>query len=271
VCNGIDIPTTNSYYDGGDPTLSSSYTKPLPKPSGDTASRACYTSAINNAGYVLATAPTAAYPVGWVLDTAPGSNTVTYDQDVPAIVSGGTDVPMALNNNAAPLIVGYASTSSGAQHAFVWTYGAATSTDLNTYAASLGATNLTGWVFTEADSINNNGEIVGYGTLNGVNHAFALLNYSGPGDANGDGKVDINDLTIVLANYNKTGVGWMQGCMDGDPTGTVDINDLTIVLADYGHTYSSSADSMAAVPEPGALALLAAALLALLAWARRRK
>ncbi len=28
----------------------------------------------------------------------------------------------------------------------------------------------------------------------------------GPGDANGDGKVDINDLTIVLTNYGKTGM-----------------------------------------------------------------
>ena len=265
VSQGIDIgPTTNSYYDGGDPTLSSSYTKPMPKPSGDTASRTCYTSAINNAGYVLATAPTAAYPVGWVLDTAPGSNTVTYDQDVPPIAAGGTDVPMAPNNNAAPLVVGYASTSSGAQHAFVWEYGTATATDLNSYAASLGATNLSGWVFTEADSVNNNGEIVGYGTLNGVDHAFAWLNYSGPGDANGDGKVDINDLTIVLAHYNQTGVGWPAGDFNGD--GKVDINDLTIVLANYGHTYGSSGTGMAAVPEPGALALLAAALLALLAW-----
>ena len=55
-----------------------------------------------------------------------------------------------------------------------------------------------------------------------------------PGDANGDGKVDINDLTIVLANFGKTGCVWSQGCMDGDPIGTVDINDLTIVLTNFG-------------------------------------
>ena len=29
--------------------------------------------------------------------------------------------------------------------------------------------------------------------------------YRLPGDANLDGKVDINDLTIVLANYGQTG------------------------------------------------------------------
>ena len=53
-----------------------------------------------------------------------------------------------------------------------------------------------------------------------------------PGDANHDGKVDINDLTIVLAHYGQTGTTWSQGEFTGD--GTVDINDLTIVLAHYG-------------------------------------
>ena len=50
-----------------------------------------------------------------------------------------------------------------------------------------------------------------------------------PGDANGDGTVDINDLTIVLSNFGKTGMAWSQGEFTG--SGTVDINDLTIVLA----------------------------------------
>ena len=249
VSQGIDIgPTTNSYYDGGDPNASDSYAKPMDHPSGF---RTCYTSAINNAGYVLCTAATASYPVGWVVDTTAGSNVTTYDRDVPPIVSGGTDVPIALNNNAAPMIVGYASTSRTAA-ASTPSSGPrpATTTDLNTYAANLNATNLTGWVFQEADSLNNNGEVVGYGTLNGVNHAFALLNYSGPGDANGDSKVDINDLTIVLSNYNKSGVGWLAGDFNGDYK--VDINDLTIVLSNYNHTYSSSAIGASAVPEPGA-------------------
>ena len=87
-----------------------------------------------------------------------------------------------------------------------------------------------------------------------------------PGDVNGDGRVDINDLTIVLANYGQTGCVWSQGCVDGDPNGGVDINDLTIVLANYNTTQITA--PMTAVPEPGALALLAGGLIALLgcAW-----
>jgi hypothetical protein len=50
-----------------------------------------------------------------------------------------------------------------------------------------------------------------------------------PGDANLDGRVDINDLTIVLANYNQT--------------------------------YSSSVAAAAAVPEPSTLPLLLVGLL----------
>ena len=91
-----------------------------------------------------------------------------------------------------------------------------------------------------------------------------------PGDVNGDGKVDINDLTIVLANYGKTGLVWSQGDIDGDPTGAVDINDLTVVLANYNKTYAGP--GIAAVPEPTGLAMVAGLLLAA-AWGitRRRR
>ena len=66
-----------------------------------------------------------------------------------------------------------------------------------------------------------------------------------PGDANVDGKVDINDLTIVLAHYNQR-ADWSEGDFIGD--GTVDINDLTIVLAHYGQTAAGA--GISTVPEP---------------------
>ena len=90
-----------------------------------------------------------------------------------------------------------------------------------------------------------------------------------PGDANGDGRVDINDLTVVLANFGMTGCVWSEGCMDGDPTGRVDVNDLTIVLANFGEGTGSSA-GLAAVPEPSILVLAATAPLGLLGRALRK-
>ena len=44
-----------------------------------------------------------------------------------------------------------------------------------------------------------------------------LLTPLEPGDANGDGRVDINDLTIVLSNFGQTGMAWSQGNFDGRP------------------------------------------------------
>ena len=53
-----------------------------------------------------------------------------------------------------------------------------------------------------------------------------------PGDANLDGKVDIEDLTILLTNFGRSGMTWSQGNFAGDPT--VDIEDLTILLSHFG-------------------------------------
>ena len=88
-----------------------------------------------------------------------------------------------------------------------------------------------------------------------------------PGDANGDGQVDINDLTIVLANFGLTGAVWSQGEFTG--SGTVDINDLTIALANYG--YGVSAAGLKAVPEPSCIVLLGIAVVGLAACACRRR
>ena len=61
---------------------------------------------------------------------------------------------------------------------------------------------------------------------------------------------------------------WSQGEFTGD--GKVDINDLTIVLSHFGQSAATSAAAVSAVPEPSALLLAAAALAGCLACAGRR-
>jgi hypothetical protein len=131
-----------------------------------------------------------------------------------------------------------------------------------------------GWRYVPDGTLSGTSGYAGYNAATGL--YFVQLDANGggvetllPGDANGDGRVDINDLTIVLANYNKAGLGWANGEFTGD--GTVDINDLTIVLAHYGDSVGASASGLAAVPEPSAILLISGGLAALSACAWRRR
>lgn len=67
-----------------------------------------------------------------------------------------------------------------------------------------------------------------------------------PGDANGDGSIDVGDLGILGAHYGTGGNRWLQGDFTGD--GYVDVGDLGVLGAHYGQA--------TVVPEPATLCLL---------------
>lgn len=84
-----------------------------------------------------------------------------------------------------------------------------------------------------------------------------------PGDANGDGQVDILDLDILSGNFGTTvGATLAEGDFNGD--GAVDILDLDILSSNFGAMASGSAT----IPEPTTLAL---ALTAAVVTAARRR
>lgn len=83
-----------------------------------------------------------------------------------------------------------------------------------------------------------------------------------PGDANGDGRVDGSDVTILANNWqlgvddNQTAT-WAMGDFNHD--GRVDGSDVTILANNWQY----GATTAAAVPEPATIALLLTGLLAL--------
>jgi len=93
--------------------------------------------------------------------------------------------------------------------------------------------------------------------------AIAVITLAGMGDANADGRVDDDDLSILLAHW--TGAGgaegtWATGDFDGN--GAISDVDLSFLLANWAGAAGT------AVPEPATLGLSVLGGLALL---RRRK
>jgi hypothetical protein len=84
-----------------------------------------------------------------------------------------------------------------------------------------------------------------------------LVRYTRLGDANLSGTTDIGDFSILAANFNTAGK-WSRGDFNYD--GMVDIGDFSILAANFNQSAPASLPRGAAVPEPAALAVLAAAL-----------
>ena len=86
-----------------------------------------------------------------------------------------------------------------------------------------------------------------------------------PGDANFDWVVNFSDLLILAQHYGQPGE-WVDGEFSGG--GTVDFADLLTLAQNYGKTqpadqlYAPALPAGGQVPEPSALLLIAAAMLA---------
>jgi len=85
-----------------------------------------------------------------------------------------------------------------------------------------------------------------------------------PGDANGDGVVDLQDFGLLKDNFGLTeGATWGQGDFTGD--GLIDLQDFGVLKDHFGHTTGDNPviPMSIGIPEPGTLSLLALAGLAI--------
>ena len=224
--------------------------------------RAGTADAVNDSGVVVGSTgehwhvPAAAFVSTYV--TTPTASTYVATI-LPTLGNGTTDGAYGISNTG--LVVGE---SAGNAFLATQTGGAWGTTDLNSLVNPA-----SGWTLQVAEAISNNGDyIAGIGTVNGQTHGFELEQAIG-GDANLDGTVDVNDLTIVLSNFGQSSMTWTTGDFNGD--GRVDVNDLTILLSNFGQSLGSSAAAMAPVPEPASWRLAAAGTVGLLVCAGRRR
>jgi hypothetical protein len=96
-------------------------------------------------------------------------------------------------------------------------------------------------------------------TINGTTYGDGYL----AGDLNGDGFVGIEDLSIVLGNWNQAVAHGVFTLGDPSGDGFVGIEDLNAVLGNWNTGTPPGTSAPADIPEPGALALLALGSIAL--------
>jgi len=120
-------------------------------------------NAINTSGVVVGQSDGTATGGSWHAVLWNASNKI---QDL-GLLPGGT-YSIAFGVNDSGVVVGYGNIFNNAAHAMVWTSDGGMK-DLN-YLIPANS----GWVLINANAINNVGQITGYGTKGGRNHAFLL-------------------------------------------------------------------------------------------------
>ncbi len=170
---------------------------------------------------------------------------VLSDQEIALINGLGRFAGVALNDTAIDDVLTAFNTGTGnsaSAGGYTWSY-----------ATSLGA-----------------GPIGTVGGSVGSSDAFIILDASGngvqitavsfhPGDANGDGMVNLADLQILGDNWQSTTASWSEADFNGD--GNVNLADLQIIGDNWGFGVSADlsfdkALAGVAIPEPACISLL---------------
>ena len=162
----------------------------------------------------------------------------------------------AVNNH--DQVVGWSDTSVLLKTAFLWEWGRLW--DLNELIPAN-----SGWYLEEAKDINDLGQIVGHGTIQGQVHAFLLDPLTPPrhpGDSDGDGRVDFLDALALTAAWGSgEGDPLYDPNVDFNSDGTIDLSDAFELNQNWGWA-AEPPPPVGVVPEPaGALLLLGPALL----------
>ncbi|MFO0900603.1 MAG: dockerin type I domain-containing protein [Pirellulales bacterium] len=164
------------------------------------------------------------------------------------------------------LVVGSGRDASG-ERAFIWDEADGMRNLRDVLVSDYGLGNsLTGWTLSSATAISADGMfLTGIGrNPDGLTESWYVdLNAKLiPGDANGDGKVDLSDFGILKSNFG-SGTTLAEGDFNAD--GKVDLSDFGILKENFGAT------GAAFVPEPSSLVLAGIGVLALGLVARRRR
>ncbi len=81
-------------------------------------------------------------------------------------------------------------------------------------------------------NVQGNSGITGYmDNLEMIDPSGTTTTTPKAGDINGDGSVNLNDLSILSSNWNKTGMTAAQGDLNGD--GSINLNDLSILSSNW--------------------------------------
>jgi probable HAF family extracellular repeat protein len=162
--------------------------------------------------------------------------------------------------NASGQVVGDAQTAGGADHAFL--YDGTAMQDLNGQIPSG-----SGWELSYAAAINDNGQIVGYGLINGQTHAFLLTPEAAPSNVESvqindgsDQRSMVNSLTVTFRaivtmdpgafevrhqNSDLVTVNFTSCVVDGKTVATITFAGAEIIgnsLADGNYTLTVLAD-----------------------------